>query len=107
MPNFGNFGGGMPNFGGPGGGRGGRGGGPGGGRDWMSMSPEERTRGMFDRMDRNRDGRLSQEEMGGPMRNRFGELDTNRDGSIDLQEMTAGMANFGNQRGGPGGGRGR
>jgi Ca2+-binding EF-hand superfamily protein len=115
MPNFGNFGGGMPNFGGgmpnfggPGGGRGGRGGGRGApGGDWMSQTPEERARGMLDRMDNNRDGRLTQQEMTGGFGRRFPELDTNRDGAVDLQELTAGMANMGNRGGGPGGGRGR
>ncbi|HSG71364.1 MAG TPA: efflux RND transporter periplasmic adaptor subunit, partial [Planctomycetaceae bacterium] len=44
---------------------------------------------FFKRMDKNGDGKLSDDEMPGPMKERFANADTDKDGSISLAEFQA------------------
>ena len=82
----------------PGGGTGERGG-RGGQRD-----PQQ----MFTRMDANKDGKLSKDELRGPMVDRFDTIDTNKDGSISLEELKAAPRPQRGQRGQrPNGGGGK
>lgn len=98
----------MRGGGGMGGGPGG--GGPGGG-PW-SGNQDERIKAMFDRMDRDKTGKLNKEQFPGFWRDRFDEFDTNKDGFVNLDEYKAGYTKIissmgGGMRGGPGGpGRG-
>lgn len=83
----------------PGGGRGGRGGGggPGGGR----FDPAA----IFARSDSNSDGKLTGEEIQGPMRENLSRIDTDSDGAVTLEEFQSGMRQAFARSGG-GGGRG-
>ena len=58
---------------------------------------------MFERMDKDHDGKISRDEYIGAQRDRFSRLDANGDGKISAEEMAAAPA-FG--RGGRGGGQG-
>ena len=92
--------------GGPGGERGGPGGergGPGGERGGRSAG----AGGMMDRImsqDKNKDGKLSKDEVDERMLPMFDRLDTNSDGSIEKSEVEAAAARMGG--GGSGGRRG-
>ena len=44
---------------------------------------------MFTRMDANNDGKLTKDELRGPLADRFSEIDTNKDGSISKEELMA------------------
>ena len=99
--------------GGPGGERGGPGGergGPGGERGGRSAG----AGGMMDRImsqDKNKDGKLSKDEVDERMLPMFDRLDTNSDGSIEKSEVEAAAARMGGggsggRRGGPGGDQG-
>jgi acetyl esterase/lipase len=57
--------------------------------------------GPFDSFDRNKDGKLSRDELPPPMRDRFATIDTNRDGVISREED---RAFFSQRRPGGGGG---
>jgi Ca2+-binding EF-hand superfamily protein len=46
-------------------------------------NPEE----MFTKMDTNTDGKLSKEEVKGPLAEKFSEIDTNKDGFISKDEL--------------------
>jgi acetyl esterase/lipase len=56
---------------------------------------------MFDRLDRNKDGKLSKDEMPEFIRDRFGDIDTNKDGSISREEDAAFLRRI--MQDGPGG----
>lgn len=96
--------------GGPGpGGPGGRGpGGPGGS---PGETPEGGGRGggrgdpvaFFQRLDKNGDGKVTEDEMPEFMKERFAAIDTNSDKSIDQEEWAKAAAAFGGRRGGRGG----
>lgn len=87
--------------GGPGGGGGGRGGrGGGGGRGRMPS---------FAELDKDKDGKITAEELPEQMRQAFGRMDTNGDGVLDqaeqktVEEFRKRMQQQGGGRGGPGG----
>lgn len=88
------------------GGRSGRpGGGPAGGGQ---PDPAQAFKGL----DKNSDGKLTEDEAPGPMKGNFASVDKNSDGSVDVAEFTAAMRAFsagrgqgGAARGGPGGAR--
>lgn len=82
----------------PGGPPGGPDGGRGRGSGRGAFNPTE----IFNRMDANGDGKLSSDEMAGPMADRASEIDTDGDGEISLEEFQARMRSFGGGRGGPG-----
>lgn len=95
---------GRPGGGGPASGRGSAGGPAGGGMP----NPAEAFKGL----DKNSDGKLTEDEAPGPMKSNFAALDKNSDGSVDVAEFTAAMRAFsagrgqgGAARGGPGGTR--
>lgn len=46
-------------------------------------NPEE----MFTKMDANKDGKLSKEEVKGPLSEKFTEIDTNKDGFLSKEEL--------------------
>lgn len=87
---------------GPGGAATGRGpapggpGGPGGG-----FNPAQ----IFGQLDKNSDGKLTEDEAPGPMKSQFASADKNSDGGVDLAEFTASMRAMGGGRG-PGQGAG-
>lgn len=65
-----------------------------------------RDRGeMFTRMDVNKDGKLTKDELRGPMVDRFEVIDTNKDGSISLEELKAAPRPQRGQRPNGGGGK--
>lgn len=71
---------------GPEGRRGGQGrerGGQEGGERGKRPNPEE----LIAKMDANKDGKLSKEEIKGPLGEKFNEVDTNNDGFITLEEL--------------------
>lgn len=78
----------------------GMGGGPGGG-GWNS---EERTKTMFDNMDKKKTGKITKEDFPGFLRDRFAEFDTNKDGFVDFEEFKTNFSKMMPGRGGPGGG---
>ena len=80
------------------------GGGPGGG--WNS---DERTKTMFNNMDKNKTGKITKEQLPAMWQDRFGELDTNKDGFVDFEEFKTNFPKLLTGRGGPrvNGGRGR
>ena len=81
----------------------GRGGGP-GGRSGGPPNPAQ----MFKELDKNSDGKLTEDEAPGPMKSRFSAADKNGDGGVDLSEFSAGMrAMGGGSRPGSGGAGGR
>ena len=89
---------GSPRAGGPQAGEGGRA--AGGGRP----DPAQ----FFARLDVNKDGSITKDEVQGPFAERFDTLDSNKDGKVDQAEFTTGMKSFqrpGGGAGGPGGGR--
>ncbi len=100
-----------PAFGGPGQGRPGEGGGRGGfggpprGGPPGGGDPAAMVQGMLDRMDKNKDGKLSGDEIEGRMRENLERIDTNGDKSVDKAELTE-MAKRFQGGGGQGGGRG-
>jgi len=109
-PNFGP--GGPGGFGGGPGGRGGFGGAPGGaggpaagqgGRGFGN--PEEMIARIMSENDKNKDGKLTGDEIPERMRAGLERIDTNKDSAIDKAELEAMMRNFG--RGRPGGEGGR
>lgn len=56
----------------------------------QQISPEERAKRMFQRFDKNGDGKISQEEFPGPPE-RFKALDKNGDGSLTEDELLEGL----------------
>ena len=70
---------------------------PGGGRQMQFQMP------TFSELDKNKDKKLSRDELPGRMGQAFDRMDTNHDGFIDEEEWNAMRRNFG---GGPGGGPG-
>ncbi len=42
---------------------------------------------LFEHMDRNKDNRLSQDEIQGPLKNDFSKVDTNKDGYLTKAEL--------------------
>lgn len=75
--------------GGPGGRR--RGGGGAGTPDIASMDPAMVVDMMLPQMDKDKDGRLTKEEMPAQGRANFEQTDANKDGFVDRDEMIAGM----------------
>ncbi len=61
---------------------------------------------FFDRMDADKDGKLTKEEMPERMADRFDSLDADEDGSVTLEEMKKAFTRGGGQRGGGGRGEG-
>lgn len=45
------------------------------------------TRQIMDKMDSNKDGKLSKEEVKGPLANDFSKVDSNKDGYISKEEL--------------------
>ncbi len=92
--------------GGAGGGRGGAGaatgggrGGPGGGAGGRQrMDPDQ----LFEDNDKNKDGKLSEEELPERMRQFASNMDADGDGAITKEELTTAMENFRNSGGGGG-----
>jgi multidrug resistance efflux pump len=76
---------------------GGRNGGPGG-----AFDPAQ----AFAQLDKNSDGKLTEDEAPGPMKSQFSSADTNGDGGVDLAEFSAAMRALGGGRGPGQGGRG-
>jgi hypothetical protein len=88
----------------PGGERAGGGTGGAGGRAGGPPNPAE----AFKQLDKNSDGKLTEDEAPGPMKAQFSAADKNGDGGVDLAEFSAVMKAFGGRRGaGQGGGAGR
>jgi multidrug efflux pump subunit AcrA (membrane-fusion protein) len=82
------------------GGRSGRpGGGPAGGGQ---PNPAQ----VFKGLDKNSDGKLTEDEAPGPMKSNFASVDKNSDGSVDVAEFTAAMRAFSAGRGQGGAARG-
>lgn len=85
---------------------------PGGGGDpaaaMANMDPAQLANMMIQRMDKNGDSMLSEDELPEGMRSGFSASDTNGDGMLDAQELQAAMAKLRGGRGGgppgPGGG---
>jgi len=48
---------------------------------------EERVKGAFERLDANKDGKISKEEAKGLIKEHFDRIDRNKDGSIDREEL--------------------
>ncbi len=48
---------------------------------------EERVKGAFERLDANKDGKISKEEAKGLIKDHFDKIDTNKDGFIDHDEL--------------------
>ena len=78
---------------------GGRSGGPGG--PGGAFDPGQ----IFGQLDKNSDGKLTEDEAPGPMKSQFASADKNSDGGVDLAEFTASMKALGGGRG-PGQGAG-
>jgi Ca2+-binding EF-hand superfamily protein len=74
--------------------RGGRGGTVGAGAGTRQASPE-RQAAMFQRLDRNRDGRVTWDELEPVLQRRFQRRDTNGDGAFTPDEMATGRARGG------------
>jgi Ca2+-binding EF-hand superfamily protein len=85
------------------------GGGPGGGFGRGGFDPQQMMQQMA-QLDRNRDGKLSPQEVPEQMRQMLQGRDSNGDGAIDRQEMEAALQQMGERfrggRGGPDGGYG-
>lgn len=83
----------------------GQGGGPSGGGGGRGGNPAQ----MIERMDQNKDGKLSLDELPAQMKDRLSSADTSGDGFLDTAELTAGIARMraagGGGGGPPGGGR--
>lgn len=62
---------------------------PGGGEHRQGQRGGRDRGEMFTRMDVNKDGKLTKDELRGPMVDRFDMIDTNKDGSISLEELKA------------------
>jgi multidrug efflux pump subunit AcrA (membrane-fusion protein) len=99
-----------PGAGGRSGGGGAGGGGAGGGGAGGGGAPNPAQ--AFKGLDKNSDGKLTEDEAPGPMKGNFAAVDKNSDGSVDVAEFTAAMKAFsagrgqgGAARGGPGGAR--
>lgn len=56
---------------------------------------------IFNQRDANKDGKLTKDELPGPMRDRLADLDTDKDGVVTLKEFEQNMPRL--FRGGPGG----
>ncbi len=91
-------------------GAGGRSGDPGGSKPGGGGQPNPAQ--AFKGLDKNSDGKLTEDEAPGPMKSNFAAVDKNSDGSVDVAEFTAAMKAFsagrgqgGAARGGPGGAR--
>jgi Ca2+-binding EF-hand superfamily protein len=64
---------------------------------------EQRVTQILERLDTNRDGKISREEAKGPLANQFDRLDTNRDGYLDKSELRRAVERFmAGNKGGPG-----
>ncbi|MBL8824951.1 MAG: EF-hand domain-containing protein [Planctomycetia bacterium] len=81
---------------------GGMGGGPGGGGPWGG-NQDERMKAMFDRLDKNKTGKLNKEQFPGFWQDRFDEFDTNKDGFVNLDEYKVGFQKIMSNAGGQGG----
>jgi Ca2+-binding EF-hand superfamily protein len=70
------------------------------------MSPEALVDSIFERMDKNKDGRISRDEAQGRIKENFDRIDTNKDGFLDREELLrmarTVMANGDGQPKGPG-----
>ncbi len=80
-------------------GMGGKGGGP---RSAGMGDPKEMADRMFERFDKDKDGKLQESELPEMMRSGFVALDTNKDKGIDKAEWAAGAAAMARQFGGKG-----
>lgn len=70
--------------------------GPGNGQKNGKPSVEE----LFEKMDANEDGKLSKEEVKGPLSNDFDEIDSNEDGFLSKEEINNAPKPSGPQNGG-------
>ena len=70
------------------------------------MSPEAMVDSILERMDKNKDGKISRDEAQGRIKENFDRIDTNKDGFLDREELLrmarAVMANGDGQPKGPG-----
>ncbi len=83
-----------------------RAGGGGGGADDRAGGPANPAE-TFKQLDKNSDGKLTEDEAPGPMKSQFSAADKNGDGGVDLAEFSAVMKAFAARRGAgrnPGGG---
>ncbi|HLW64008.1 MAG TPA: hypothetical protein VKS79_01735, partial [Gemmataceae bacterium] len=70
------------------------------------MSPEALVDSILERMDKNKDGKISRDEAQGRIKENFDRIDTNKDGFLDREELLrmarAVLANGDGQPKGPG-----
>jgi Ca2+-binding EF-hand superfamily protein len=70
----------------------------------MKAEVERRVKEQLERLDTNKDGKISKDEAKGPLAENFDRLDLNKDGYLDKEELTRAMTRFLAMQGGPGGG---
>jgi Ca2+-binding EF-hand superfamily protein len=68
----------------------------------MKAEVERRVKEQIERLDTNKDGKISKDEAKGPLAENFDRLDLNKDGYLDKDELTRAMTRLAMQ-GGPGG----
>jgi Ca2+-binding EF-hand superfamily protein len=72
----------------------------------MKAEVERRVKAQIERLDTNKDGKVSKDEAKGPLAENFDRFDLNKDGYLDKEEMTRAMTRFLATQGGPGSGGG-
>jgi len=79
-------------------------------KDKGKMTPEALVQSILDRMDKNKDGKISRDEAQGQIKENFDKIDLNKDGFLDKEELLkmarAVLANGGGPGKGPGPGPG-
>jgi Ca2+-binding EF-hand superfamily protein len=68
----------------------------------MKAEVERRVNEMMERMDTNKDGKISKDEAKGVLAENFDRIDANKDGFIDKDELTKAVSRFLAMQGGPG-----
>jgi Ca2+-binding EF-hand superfamily protein len=69
----------------------------------MKAEIENRVKDILERMDTNKDGKISKEEAKGMVAENFERLDLNKDGFVDREELTKAVTRILAMQGGPGG----